>query len=344
MKIKRWHIWLGLVISAFFLYLALRKVDFGGVWLALKTAKFIWLISGLLIYFLGVLIRAWRWQYLLKPLKRVSLKILFPIINIGYMGNNVYPARAGEILRAIVLKRREEVSISGSLATIVVERIFDAVVILGFVLLNLGQLARMQVQGNLTNLIQTLALWAGIVFLVLLAVFVLMALMPKKSKELITRIINIVIPKRWREPASGISDKFLDGLASLRSPLDALMVFLTTICIWLCETCLYWAVMQAMGISLNFMTLMLINGAINLVLLIPAAPGGLGTFDAACKAMLMAYGISSELALGFTLVLRVALWVPITVLGAIYFIREGLKWNLDIKALQADHQTDATNE
>ncbi len=338
MKIKRWHIWIGLIISAVFLYLALRKVDFGGVWLALKAARFLWLIPGLIVYFVGVLLRTWRWQYLLKPLKRVSIKTLFPIINIGYMGNNVYPARAGEILRTIVLKRHEDISISGSLATIVVERIFDAVVILGFVLLNLGQLGRMQVEGNLKSVIQTLALWVGILFLVVLVVFIIIAVFPAKSKTIITKVINKLTPIRWRKPLTDVSDKFLDGLASLRSPLDTLMVLFTSILIWTCETVLYWAITQAMGISLNFMTLMLVNGAINLVLLIPAAPGGLGTFDAACKAMLMAYGISSELALGFTLLLRVALWIPITALGAIYFIREGLRWNMDIKALQEEHQ------
>jgi len=344
MKLKRWHIWLGLVISAFFLYLALRKVDFGGVWQALKSAQFIWLIPGLAVYFIGVAIRAWRWQYLLKPLKKVPIKTLFPIINIGYMGNNVYPARAGEVLRAIVLKKREDVSISGSLATIVVERIFDAVVILGFVVLNLGQLAKMNMQGNLRQTIQTLALWAGVIFLVLLAGFVLIALMPAKARKLWLWLNNKVVPRRWREKAQGIGEKLLDGLASLRSPKDFLMVLITTHLIWTCETVLYWGVMKAMGLSLTFTTLMLINGAINLVLLIPAAPGGLGTFDAACKAMLVAYGVDPETALGYTLILRVALWVPITILGAIYFVREGLKWNLDVKELRNEAEAIAGDE
>jgi uncharacterized membrane protein YbhN (UPF0104 family) len=96
----------------------------------------------LVIYFGGMVVRAWRWQYLLKPLKKVSIGNLFQIMMIGYMGNNVFPLRMGEVLRAVVLKRRDDVSISGCLATIVVEKIFDAVVVVGFVLLNLGQLAR----------------------------------------------------------------------------------------------------------------------------------------------------------------------------------------------------------
>jgi len=339
MKVKRWHIWLGLVISAVFLYLALRKVDFRGVWQALRETQFLWLLPGLAIYFVGVLIRTWRWQYLLKPLKPVPIKTLFPIVNIGYMGNNVYPARAGEVLRSIVLKKREDVSISGSLATILVERIFDAVVILAFVILNLGQLAKMNLPDTIKQSLQQIALWVGLIFLVMLAIFVAIALMPVRAKKGWLWINERVIPKRFRKAAQGIGEKFLEGLASLRSPLDFFMVLLTTAAIWTCETGLYWSEMKAMGLSLSFTTLMLINGAINLVLLIPAAPGGLGTFDAACKTLLVAYGIEPEAALGYTLILRVALWVPITVLGAIYFIREGLKWNMDIKDYQADENT-----
>ncbi len=105
-------------------------------------------------------------------------------------------------------------------------------------------------------------------------------------------------------------------------------------------TGLYWSVDQALGLGLNFGQLMLLNGVVNLVLLVPAAPGGLGTFDAACRAMLESYGIAAEGALGYALVLRIALWVPITVVGAVYFIREGLKWTTDVNQMEA--QADIT--
>ncbi len=86
---------------------------------------------------------------------------------------------------------------------------------------------------------------------------------------------------------------------------------------------------------MDFGQLMLLNGVVNLVLLIPAAPGGLGTFDAAGRAVLEAFTIAAEPALGYTLVLRIALWVPITLVGAIYFVREGLKWTTDVGEMEA---------
>lgn len=327
---KSWLIWLGLVISVIFLYLAFREINYSELWAVLKDTQLWWLLPGLAIYFLGMLVRTWRWGYLLKPLKKVPPKTLFPIILIGYMGNNVFPLRMGEVLRSLVLKRRDEVSISGSLATIVVERIFDAVVILGFVLLNLGQLS------NLTNVAQLsgLASWAAAIFLVGLILFIAIAIFPQTASRLIHAILNKIIPERWRNTVLVLIDKFLDGLKSLRSPKDVFMIFLTSILVWLLETGLYWSVSQALGLELSFQSLMLLNGVVNMVLLIPAAPGGLGTFDAAGRAMLEAYGVASEPALGYTLVLRAALWIPVTLIGVIFFLREGLKLTMDVEKLQ----------
>ena len=140
---KRWQFWLGVLISVVFLYLALRGLQIGDMWEALKGAVYWWLIPGVLVYFLGVWIRAWRWHYLLRPIKSISTRKMFPIVAIGYMGNNIYPARAGEVLRAVVLKRRYDVAISASLATIIVERVYDGVVMLAFVFLNLTELTRL---------------------------------------------------------------------------------------------------------------------------------------------------------------------------------------------------------
>lgn len=333
-NVKRWLIWLGLVISAAFLYLAFREINYSDLWRTLQQVKVWWLVPGLLIYFGGMVVRAWRWQYLLKPLKKVSIGNLFQILMIGYMGNNVFPLRMGEVLRAVVIKRRDDVSISGCLATIVVEKIFDAVVVVGFVLLNLGQLALLPGGLSLSQ-VGGLATWAAAIFLFGLAVFVVVAMFPQPAQLFLHKMINKIIPVRWRDPVINIADKFLDGLKSLRSPKDAVMILLTSILVWLMETGLYWSVGRALNLELTFGQLLLLNGLVNMVLLIPAAPGGLGTFDAAGRAVLEAYGIPAEPALGYTLILRIAIWVPITLLGTIYFIREGLKWTLDVREMQA---------
>jgi len=338
MKIKKWHVWLGAVISVVFLYLAFRKVDFLQVWQALKTAQWGWVVVGLGFYFAGVWLRAMRWQVLLNPVKRLPVMRLFPVVAIGYMGNNVYPARAGEVLRSLLLKQKDDVDISACLATIVVERLFDAIVILGFVLLNIGQLARLNTTEGILAGIQRGAVLGGVVFALILLVFLGMVLLPARTERFFGWFIDHLLPEKIRLAVKRILAKFMDGLSSLKSPVESLKVLLLTMLIWILETGLYWGVAKALGMELSFVSLMLVNGVVNLVLLVPAAPGGLGTFDAASKTMLELFGAGSNLALSFTLLLRVALWLPITLLGAFYFFKEGFSLTSDLQGMQADYQ------
>jgi uncharacterized protein (TIRG00374 family) len=251
---------------------------------------------------------------------------MFPIVAIGYMGNNIYPARAGEVLRAVVLKRKEEIPISASLATIIVERIFDGVVMLGFVFLNLPRLATLTGSSGFIGNIQNLAIWGSVAFLGALMVFMLAAMFPSPAEKVTARLIRIFLPERFREKAQEVLIKFLGGLESLRSPRDAVMVLLTSAVIWLLETGKYWFVMHAFDFQVSFFALMLMNGIVNLATTIPSAPGYVGTFDAPGIAVLTAFGVDQGTAAGYTLVLHAALWFPITLLGAYYMLKEGIRW------------------
>jgi hypothetical protein len=139
--------------------------------------------------------------------------------------------------------------------------------------------------------------------------------------------IDHLLPARIREKTTGIMLKFLDGLASLRSPINILMVFITSIIIWLLETVKYWFVMHAFTFTVSFFALMLLNGIANLATTIPSAPGYIGTWEAVTKAVLVAFGVSGPEALGYGVVLHVALWLPVTLVGAYYMARDGIKWS-----------------
>lgn len=325
---KKWQFWVGVLISVVFLYFALQGLNLGDFWQSVKTANYWWILPGIAVYFVAVVVRAWRWHYLLKPVKKVPTRTMFPITCIGYMGNNIYPARAGEVLRAVVLKRKENVPISASLATIIVERIFDGVVMLAFVFLNLPGLAKVAAyESGFVGNIQNLALIGAGIFLAALLIFLLAAMFPKVTARLGEWLINHLLPGKIREKTTGIMLKFLDGLAALRSPANILMVFVTSVIIWLLETVKYWFVMHAFTFNVSFFALMLLNGIANLATTIPSAPGYIGTWEAVTKAVLVAFGVPGADALGYAVVLHVALWLPITLLGAYYMTREGIKWN-----------------
>ena len=336
--VKSWQFWVGILVSAAFLYYALRGLKLAEFWQAIITANYWWLIPGVAIFFVDVWVRAWRWHYMLRPLKSIPTKTMFPIVTIGYMGNNIFPARAGELLRAAVLKDREGVPISASLATIIVERIFDGVVMLSFVFLNLSELARLTgssgLVGNLN--IRDVALWGSMLFFGALLVFLLAAMFPTVTERLVNYIIDHFVPTRLQKETRGLVMHFLSGLESLRSPKDALMIFLTTVVIWLLETGKYWFVMHAFQFSVSFFALMLMNGIVNLATTLPSAPGYVGTFDAPGIALLGAYSIPVAIAASYTLVLHAALWFPITVLGAYYYFRQPLRWGEDVEKLRVE--------
>jgi uncharacterized protein (TIRG00374 family) len=323
---KKVIFWLGMAISLVLMYFALRKMDLAAAMSAVGQAGYIWLIPGVLVYFAAVWVRAWRWHYLLRPLKQIPTRKMFPVVAIGYMGNNIYPYRAGEVLRAAVLKRREGVPVSASLATIIVERVFDGVVMLAFVFLDLGELAGLTGSSGFVGNIRSLALIGAAVFFVVLLIFLLAAMFPRVTRRVVDWVNQRVVPARWRGKVQGLAYRFLDGLESLRSPLDALMILFTSAVIWLLETGKYWFVMHAFPFEVSFFALMLMNGIVNLATTIPSAPGYVGTFDAPGIALLQAYGVPNALAVGYTLVLHAALWLPITLVGLAYFAREGLKW------------------
>jgi hypothetical protein len=176
--------------------------------------------------------------------------------------------------------------------------------------------------------IRDLAIIGVVVFAGALVAFLLAAMFPFVTERIARWLIDHLVPAKAREKTLQLTLRFLSGLESLRSPQEALMIFVTTVIIWLLETVKYWFVMQAFSfpVQISFFALMLMNGIANLVTTIPSAPGYIGTFEAAGIAVLVAYNVPSAIAAGYTIVLHAALWLPITIVGAIYFLREGLKW------------------
>ncbi|MCL4805712.1 MAG: flippase-like domain-containing protein [Anaerolineae bacterium] len=320
MKSRNLRLVIGVLISAVFIWLALRGLHLPDVWVSLRSADYIWLIPSIAVYFLAVWARTWRWDYLLRPMKQIPLRRLFPVVVIGYMGNNVYPFRAGELLRAFVLRQQEDVSMSSSLATIVVERVFDGLVMLLFVFVALP-FAPLP-----SDTIRMVVIGGSVVFLGALLVFFAVAAVPQRFMTLTEWFANRLLPERFRVPIIDFAARFIVGLTALRSGRGLVMIFLTSVVIWLLETVKYWFVMHAFDFSVSFFALMLMNGVVNLATTLPSAPGYIGTFDGPGIAVLTLYGVDAAIATAYTLTLHAALWLPITLLGIYYMVRIQMTW------------------
>lgn len=329
MKSRNLRLLIGVLISAVFIWLALRGLRLRDVWASLRTADYVWLIPSVAVYFLAVWARTWRWDYLLRPMKQIPLRRLFPVVVIGYMGNNVYPFRAGELLRAFVLRREEGVSMSSSLATIVVERVFDGLVMLLFVFVALP-FAPLP-----SDSIRWVVILGSAVFLGALLVFFIVAAVPERFMRLTEWLADRLLPEKFRAPTKNFAERFISGLTSLRSGRGLVMIFLTSVVIWLLETVKYWFVMHAFDFSVSFFALMLMNGVVNLATTLPSAPGYIGTFDGPGIAVLSLYGVDPAIATAYTLTLHAALWLPITLLGIYYMVRAELNWSDIGRAVEA---------
>jgi uncharacterized protein (TIRG00374 family) len=317
--LRSWKFWLGVVVSIIFLALALRGLDLEGFWTTVRRANFWWLIPGIAVYFGAVWARTWRWHYMLRHIRRVPLLRLFPVVVIGYMGNNVYPARAGELLRSYVLKRKEGVAVSASLATVVLERLFDGLVMLLFVFVTLPFAPLPPAYTALISVFSA-------VFLLALLVFLALAARPERMSRLYAWLVDRLLPVRWRASVHGWFDPFIVGLQSLRSPRDLALIFLSSTLIWLTETTKYWFVMQAFPFHVAFPVLMLMTAVVNLFTTLPSTPGYVGTFDLPGISILTAYNVPHDIAVGYTLVLHVALWLPITALGVVFMLLDHVGW------------------
>ncbi|MFQ3662511.1 MAG: lysylphosphatidylglycerol synthase transmembrane domain-containing protein [Chloroflexaceae bacterium] len=316
---RSWKFWIGLGISLVFLGIALRGLDLQHFWQALREARYWWLLPAIGVYFVTVWVRTWRWRSMLGHLRPVPLRRLFPVVVIGYMGNNVYPLRAGEVLRSYVLRRNEGVPMSSSLATVVLERMFDGLVMLLFVF---ATLPFAPVPPVFRLLVIGFSALFGITFLS----FVLLAARPERMSRFYSYLVDRLLPVRLRSRVHGLFDRFIIGLQSLRSPRELLVILGTTILIWLGETLKYWFVMHAFPFEVPFTVLMLMTAVVNLFTTIPSTPGYIGTFDAPGIAVLTRFGVPHAVAAGYTIVLHVALWLPITLLGAWYMLRSSLNW------------------
>jgi hypothetical protein len=253
--------------------------------------------------------------------QRLTTRQLFPIVVIGYMGNNIYPARIGELLRSYVLRRDHGVAISSSVSTILIERIVDGIVMVAFVLIGV------QVASNVSELVTRVIGLASAAFGLATAVFIWFALAPRAAEQLARVVIVRVVPHRFQESLLGIVQRFVQGARSLRSPRDLIVIVALTVLVWLLETVKYWFVAQAFRLTVPFAGLMLVNGLSNLFTIIPGAPGAVGTFDAGGILGMTALGVERSLAAAYVLTLHVVLWLPVTLLGGYLMLREGLRWS-----------------
>lgn len=266
-----------------------------------------WLGGAIAIYAVVTAARAERWHRILRHCRiRVSRADSYGLTTVGYMANNTLPARAGDLLRVILLSRRVDAGKRTLLGTVIAERLLDALA-LGLVLLVVayGILDETALPGE-----QPALLAGGALLLVVLAGA---GLLVARRRGYLSRARAFIRP-------------IADAPRSLLGRTGAALL-LVSLVIWSLEAAVFMAVAQAVDLDLGVMEALYVVALTNLTAAIPAAPGYVGTFDAAVIFGVRTVGGTGRAALSFLLLLRFALFVPITVVGLVVLVTRYGGWS-----------------
>lgn len=322
MRISRY---LGFLISAILLGIIIYKVNFYDIRVALSKADYIYLIPALILYIGSFVVRTLRWQVMLSSLKVISMHSSFAVIMIAWMTNNVLPARMGEFVRAYVIGKKENISKAAALATIVVERVFDGLTLVSFllILLLLNQFPRWVIR---IGYLSALLFISVLIFLIGLKVY------PNFITGNIRKITRHC-PERVENPITALLTNFIDGLQFLSAGKQQLIVIIYSLFVWILEGFMYYCVVNSFHLTLPIYAAFFLLVIVNLGLIFPSAPGYIGTYQFFTILALKVFGIDRNIALPFSIVLHVLQYFPVTLLGLIYFNREGLRWK-EVRKIQ----------
>lgn len=316
---------LSLVITAIFLGLALNRVDFQQLGVALASADYRLIALATLCTFAGYILRTARWGRFLAPTKQISLFRLFPVLVVGFALNNLLPGRPGEFARPYWLGVRENISKTLGLATIIVERVADGIALIAFLLMALVTFAPLQI--DLPPIAETIAAAASILFGVALAGLLFLLLRETLALSLF-KFFTRFLPYSLATRLERMLGSFIVGLHSLKSPRDVAMIIGLSLGVWACEAASYYLMLSAFhtlptaldhAVASVFMMVL-----INLGIMIPAAPGGVGPFEAAAIFSLGVFNVNATLAASVALSTHVVQYFLVTGLGLLFVWREGI--------------------
>ncbi len=313
----------GVLITVFFLWLAVRNVDINAVRDALRQASYRYLIPAALFCGTGYLLRTLRWQRILAPTTPVSFTRLFPVLMVGFTANNLLPARIGEFVRAYLLSRRERVSSSLALATIVLERVCDGLMLIALMATTI-LLVPIPVDDPKIEVIESIA---ALIFGSAAVVLVLLLFFPRPILAVV-RFCLRPVPQRIAARITGILDAFIAGLEALRSPLAIAKIAGLTALIWLCEVATFGSVLLAFPLGLDrgewVAAALFLLVFVNLGIMIPSAPGYIGTYQLFATIALGAFAVADASGVALSFVVHALQYTIVTSIGLICIWRLGL--------------------
>ena len=283
----------GLAVGGVLLWFAFARIDTADLARRLGQVQIPWLLSAITCYWVALALRSWRWRILLSPVRQLPFFQVYHGLVVGYAANNILPARLGEIVRADYLGRRTSISRLSVVGTIVVERLFDVVVFIGFIVVGIAGL-HSQTNSKIPEILHGVELIGLGCAALGLMLFVLLRLRHKKLPSAFSFL---------ERPIHSLAD----GLHLITGLQEVVILVAATAVVWTADSTSTLLLCHAMGVSPGLMDLVFIMGMSCGAALIPAAPANVGALQAALQLAftMLGFGEVAGNQLGFELALLI---------------------------------------
>ena len=336
-----------MVISVVCLWLFMRHIEWSLLKKALMEANYWFVIPTTILNLVVYLFRAVRWKGLLAHIKKVPVLNLLSITCIGFMANNVLPARVGEVLRPFLLYKKESVKFSTSMATVIVERIFDMLGLIIFTAVIIALLPDYseyahhsfspvpahQAAGFGGSVIQSLKKWtevfAVVGVLMVIALFLIVT-KPDFFKKILAKL-TFFLSHTLKDKVFAFYDSFVHGLKILENRTETFRMMGYTLLIWIMCGAEIYCLGFSFHMQLPFVGACLVAICLALAIALPQAPGFIGVFHIAVLKSLDIFGIHSSAAQSYAIVLWVISVFPITAMGFFFLWKEGITFHDVVK-------------
>ncbi len=309
---------LGVLIGLGCLAILLRQVDLKQSWETLGRLNGPFMLIPLAVFFLNLPLRAWRWQLIFPPSWRPGLGACLTVLGIGNMANFLLPGRAGDLARCVLVGRAGSLSESTrTLATLAVEKVLDGLALVAMVLFSVWALHPPH--------------WVAALLRIAIGIFggalVLLVILRYRTRVLIGYVrhaFRFVHLSSLEEKFDGLLTSFADGLSAVSSTGQVLTLLLLTAAIWATEAALVWGLAMALGLAVSLKSAVVASAVLGLGLMVPAAPGGLGTYELFGTEAFKLAGLAASSALALTVVIHAWVFVANIALGLCLLAVKGI--------------------
>jgi len=356
----------GILISIICSWLFVRKIEWSSLSAAFRDAKYIYILPTIILLFISFYIRTIRWSVLISPIKKVSVLNLFSVTMIGFMANNVLPARLGEVIRPVMIARKEKIKVSASIATVVMERIFD---VLGIIVISSllfyflptepsqnrhvgaanyieastvdsitmehgwqtkahSHSINQKKETDSQSVIHQLKKWSVIMACFGICAIMLLFLLSLYPKKAgaFLERLLFLFPHNIREKLVNLLHSFISGLQVFDHKTKLLWIGMLSLIIWLLNAASVYVLCYSFDISLSFAGSCFVTVCLALAVALPQAPGFIGVFHIATQKSLDVFGVGLSSAQSFAILLWAISIIPTTLAGLLFLWREGISF------------------